>query len=79
MRAVVLVFWGVMMVGCKPDQCEQLTKCCEASLELPRIGTACAMASDVRDGQKCEMITETIQAMYEQRKEPIPAACQTQR
>lgn len=78
MRALLLVFFGIFLAGCKPNQCEQLMECCQASADLPRVGGACAMSADVRDGEKCQMITETIQAMYEKRDEPIPAACQTQ-
>lgn len=75
---VVLGFVSLFLgAGCKDSECSAMVSCCQQVKDLDGVGQACGpLAEQARDPQTCRDIKRTIHYMLQDRKQPIPAACQ---
>lgn len=54
-----------------------MTECCAEITGLDGVGQACgAMSESTSNPDTCASVTQTIRFMLEDRKKPIPQACQ---
>ncbi|WP_168210392.1 hypothetical protein [Persicimonas caeni] len=54
-----------------------MSRCCEAIKDEEGVGSACGeIAQGVKDPDTCRTILRTVEAMYEDREEDLPKACQ---
>lgn len=65
------------LAGCKAEECRKMTRCCEAIEDHEGVGSACGeLAQDVKDPDTCRTILRTVEAMFDDREEELPKACQ---
>ena len=75
--ALVALIGLAGMAGCKAQECQKMVRCCEAIKDHEGVGSACGeMAQGVKDPDTCRTILRTVDAMFEERKEALPKACQ---
>lgn len=75
--ALVVLLGSVGMTGCKAKECQKMLRCCEAIKDHEGVGGACGeMAQGVKDPDTCRTILRTVEAMFEEREEELPKACQ---
>ena len=78
LAALALSSCLVGLSACKASECQQMLACCDAIADLPGVGPrACgSIAEGTKDPQTCRVVKQTARYMLEDRKNPIPAACQ---
>lgn len=65
------------LAGCKAEECRKMTRCCEVIKDEEGVGSSCGeLAQGVKDPDTCRTILRTVEAMYEDREEELPKACQ---
>lgn len=63
--------------GCRAEECQKMSRCCDAIQDHEGVGGACGeLAEGVKDPDTCRTILRTVDAMFEQRDEALPQACQ---
>ena len=68
---------AISLAGCRAQECTQMTECCAEITGLDGVGQACgAMSESTSNPDTCASVTQTIRFMLEDRKKPIPQACQ---
>lgn len=74
--AIASVFFMVAAPGCRPPECQQMSRCCEELSDLEALGATChSEGADTRDPTTCRDVLRTIGYMLQDRGEAIPPAC----
>ena len=65
--------WGF---GCTANECTKMIECCQAIKGQPGVGKWCGEFSmQTRDPDTGRSIVDTVQGMYQSRKEEVPPVC----
>jgi uncharacterized protein with PQ loop repeat len=66
-----------LLSGCRVEECQKMARCCNAIEEHEGVGGACGgIAEGLKDPDSCRSVLRAVDAMFEQRDEDLPAACQ---
>jgi hypothetical protein len=65
------------LAGCRAEECQKMLRCCDEVRGEEGVGAACGeMAEQVKDPTTCRSVVRAVNAMFEERDEQAPAACQ---
>lgn len=77
LSALFLLGGLLVVAGCQPAECRQMRACCQAIEAHEGVGEACGeLAQGVDSAETCQVVVDAARAMFEQRDEPVPAACE---
>lgn len=75
--ALLLLLLAATLTGCKAQACQRMEACCAAVKDHEGVGKACGdMIQGLSEPTQCQAVVDAVQAMFQQRGEALPQACQ---
>lgn len=74
---LILLAMSATLTACKAQECQRMQTCCAAIKGHEGVGKACGdMIQGLSEPAQCQAVVDAARAMFQQRGEALPAACQ---